>query len=251
MTRRLTYLSEAKLVELRNSVPANIDRYTSGDFLDLEVENGWAIESALVEVDADALRNLNGAARTAEADLSNSLIVYGALNGMTPAIAREERVWARLTHIECLMYSRTRWLSGLGAEKLVAGVTRHMFAQGLLGIRDDNAVSRLWWNMHIASLADPDDPEGALRLILKTADIRMQFVERPGSAARRPLARAIVRAMRHDPWITSNEDSFRQFMIALNRDGGGFLFEALEDDAADTLIASCASRARDYLGETT
>jgi Family of unknown function (DUF6339) len=240
----LKFLSEAKLAELRRDVPAHRDRYLSGNFRDLERDNGWAIESSSVEVDHEALATLDGASRTAEADIINSLIIHAALKGMTPALAREERVWARLTHVECLDYSRARWLEGTEGERLDAAVGFHMFAPGLTGIRDDNALSRLWWNVHIATIADPNDPTGALKLILKTADIRSNFVERTGTAARKPLAQAVLRAMRTEPWITSAERSFREFMIELNRDGGGVLFEALTDIEADGVLASYTTRAR-------
>lgn len=247
----LKYLSEKKLSELKEDIAANRDRYEAGDFLDLEHDNGWAVETSTVQVNHDLLASLNGTARTAAADIDNSLILFQALQGMTPALAREERVWARLTHIECLGYSRDRWLSGNSGEQLDSQVRIHMFAPRLTAIRDDNALSRLWWNMHIASIADPNDPEGALRLILKTADIRSNFVERTNTAARKPLARAVVRAMRREPWITSSEGAFREFMIALNRDGGGILFEALTDDEADALMDACASRAQARIAEKT
>jgi len=240
----LEYLSEKKLSELRENIAANRDRYEAGDFLDLRRDNGWAIKTNEVFVDHDRLARLDGTARAAAADIDNSVILHQALQGMTPALAREERVWVRLTHIECLGYARDRWLSGIGGERLDKPVDDHMFARTLTNIRDDNALSRLWWNMHIANIADPDDPEAALRLILKTADIRTNFVERRNTGSRRPLARAVVRAMRREPWITSSEPAFREFMKALNRDGGGILFEALSDEQANELLDTCASRAK-------
>ena len=84
-------------------------------------------------------------------------------------------------------------------------------------------------------------PDGslALRLILKSADIRSNFVERTGTAARRPLARAVVRAMTRIPWITSSERAFREFVKTLDRDGGGILFEALSDAEADRQMSNC------------
>lgn len=246
---RLKFLSGDRLSELASSIPENLERYANGDFLDLERENGWAIETAAVTIDLELLGKLDGTSRTASADIENSLILYKALNGMTPALARDERIWVRLSHIECLDYARARWLSGYTGDDLEKQVRLHMFAPNLTTIRDDNALSRLWWNVHIATIADPEDPEGALQLILKTADIRSNFVERTGTVSRRPLARAVVRAMRNDPWITSSERAFREFMKALNRDGGGVLFEALEESEADKLIEACASRARRHLEE--
>ena len=245
---RLKFLSGDRLSELANNIPKNLERYANGDFLDLERENGWAIETAAVTVDLELLGKLDGRSRTASADIENSLVLYSALNGMTPALARDERIWVRLSHIECLDYARARWLSGYKTnDDLEKRVRLHMFAPNLTAIRDDNALSRLWWNVHIATIADPEDPEGALRLILKTADIRSNFVERTGTVSRRPLARAVLRAMRNNPFITSSERAFREFMIALNRDGGGILFEALEESEADKLIEVCASRAKGHL----
>lgn len=246
-TTPLKFLSESRVAKLANSISENLERYTSGDFLDLERENGWAIETRTVTVDLGLLENLDGGSRAASTDIENSLILYRALNGMTPALARDERIWVRLAHIECLDYARARWLSGYSGDDLVKQVRLHMFAPNLTAIRDDNALSRLWWNVHIATIADPEDPEGALRLILKTADIRSNFVERTGTASRRPLARAVVRAMRNNPWITSSEQAFREFMKALNRDGGGVLFEALDESEADKLIEACALRAKRHL----
>ena len=247
-TTPLKFLSESRVAKLANSISENLERYTSGDFLDLERENGWAIETRTVTVDLGILENLDGGSRAASADIENSLILYRALNGMTPALARDERIWVRLAHIECLDYARARWLSGYSGDDLVKQVRLHMFAPNLTAIRDDNALSRLWWNVHIATIADPEDPEGALRLILKTADIRSNFVERTGTASRRPLARAVVRAMRSDPWVTSNERAFRHFMIALNRNGGGILFEALPAYETSRFVQACIQLARKRVG---
>jgi len=243
----LKYLSQVVVDELRNDVSVNRDRYSIGDFLDVSRQNGWEVESDKVKIDLGMLAELDGTDGTAEADIRSSLIVYRSMPNMTPALAREERVWARLTHVECLQYSRARWLKKTEGESLDKAVFKHFFAGGRTGIRDDNAISRLWWNMHVATIADPDDPEGALRLILKTADIRQAMVERPNTASRQPLARAIVRAMRFNPWITSSEGAFREFMKEMNRGAGGVLFEVISDSDADNALSAYAAKARQRL----
>jgi hypothetical protein len=234
--------------ELKENISINRDRYYSEGFLDLSRENGWEVESDKVQINLGMLADLDGTEGTAEADIRNSLIVYRSMPDMTPALAREERVWVRLTHVECLQYSRARWVKKAEGESIDKVVLDHFFAEGRTGIRDDNAISRLWWNMHVATIADPDDPEGALRLILKTADIRQAIVERPNTASRQPLARAIVRAMRFNPWITSSEVAFREFMKEMNRDAGGVLFEAIPDSDADSALSAYAAKARQHLG---
>lgn len=243
-TTPLKYVAQAVVDSLKDTITTNRDRYSHGDFLELSEENGWEITSDKVKIDTEALQRLDGTAATAEADIENSLIIYNAIEGMTPALAREERVWVRLCHIECLHYARARWIKKSEGEELDKVVRDHFFAQGRTGIRDDNAISRLWWNMHIAKIAGPDEPEAALRLILKTADIRQAIVERPNTASREPLARALVRAMRSNPWITSTEGSFREFMKEMNRDAGGILFEAISDSDADSALEQYAENAR-------
>jgi hypothetical protein len=237
----LRYLSESALEALRGSVPDHLNRYIVEDFRDFESENGWRIESEVVRLDTSVLDQLDPDL----GDVPNSLLVHQALIGMTPAFATEERMWVRLTHVECLRYTRERWLRNPAGGDLAKAVKKHAFAAGRTGIRDDNAISRLWWNVHVATIADPDDPGGALELIATTADIRQAFVERPGTAARRPLARALVRAMRRDPWLTAAESNFREFMKVLNREGGGVLFEALPDEVADRMMEQCAKHARE------
>lgn len=243
----LKYLSQTVVDELRESISLNRDRYARGDFSDLGRQNGWQVESDKVQINLDMLADLDGTDGTAEADIKSSLIVYRSMPDMTPALAREERVWVRLTHIECLQYSRARWVKKTEGESLNKVIMDHFFAQGRTGNRDDNAISRLWWNMHVATIADPDDPEGALRLLLKTADIRQAIVERPNTASRQPLARAIVRAMRFNPWITSSEAAFREFMKEMNRNAGGVLFEAIADSEADSALSTYAAKARHHL----
>lgn len=245
-TAPLRYLSEAKLTELRTAVEDNLQRYAESGFSDLERDNGWAIDSATVVIDESVLSELTRSS-SATADAANSVIVYNALKGMTPALAAEERIWVRLCHIECFEYTGRRWLSGKEGTELAQAVRKHAFAPGRTGIRDDNALSRLWWNMHIANLADPGDPVGALRLIAGIADIRQAFVERPGTASRIPLARGIVRAMRRIEWLTAAEPNFREFMKVLNRDGSGVLFEALSDDVTDRLMDRYVAKAQAHL----
>ncbi|RKQ52891.1 hypothetical protein C8E02_3360 [Vogesella indigofera] len=251
-TESFKYLSEARLAQLLRDVSENRERYRSGDFIDLAKENGWGIESSLMKINSAALSDLDGTSQTAEADAKNSLIVYQALQGMTPALAMEECVWTRLTHTECIEYTRARWFSKSSSydnEKFDKHVLLHFFARGLTGARDDNAIARLWWNMHIATMLSPSSPKDALDCILKTADIRSNLVERSWTGARVPLSRAIVEKMKKEAWLTANEDNFRRFMKILNRVGGGILLEAFpnekREDAVNKIMEYCLLKAKE------
>ena len=244
MSKLLKYLSDSALSELRNSIPKNIERYTGNGFEEYASLPSWDI-SLKINFDRNLLATLDTTQQRtiAEVDLVNSKIVGKALENLTPSLANEERIWVHLSHLEAFEYSRIRWLTGKKGEDLVSAIERHFFAPTQTIIRDDQALSRLWWNYHIAQTCMPDNTDKALELILKTADIRSNFVERIWMSSRRNIAGAVLRAMDTRGWITDAERNFREFMKVLNRQGGGIVFEALSESEADAFVEECADQA--------
>jgi len=243
---KLKALATDTLDQLRNSIGENLQRYTAGDFDELAMENGWAVDVD-VEVDTEALSALSGNDETPEQAAINSMVVWNALKGMTPNLASEERIWTRLCHVECLPYARARWIADAGGkDEKIAAIGTHLFGKGQNGIRDDNAISRLWWNAHVARLAMPDDMEGALRLILKTTDYRLNLVERPVLTSRIPVIAGILRRLAKETWL-NDQDNFRAFMRAINRLGGGIVFEVLSEAEVDDFMTVCMEDARKEL----
>jgi hypothetical protein len=240
-TQPVRLLAATVVEDLSKGIEANLNRYTQGDFLDLEKESGWAIETTLAHWDPAIANDLNPS-RTAAAEISNSLLVYRGLLGMTPALAREERLWARLCHVECLDYARKRWLGN--QDKAASAVRLHFFAPGLTGCRDDNAVGRLWWNGHLAALAMPDDVEAGLRLLLTRANVRLQIVDRADSAFRQPLVSGIFRLLAKEDWFDSYDAAIADFMFEVNKRSGGMVFEALRPVAIDRHLQDCLDVAR-------
>lgn len=238
----LKYLSEAKLTELRERVHQNYNRYTQGDFRDLAENNGWSIELGL-KVDLDQLRGLDPT-EGANFEIKNAMLVWRTLGALSPALATEERIWARLTHLECLEFTRQRWLKGASKDERIRDINKHYFAGTRTGVRDDNSVSRLWWAAYIAHLAMPSDHEGALKTLLSKADIRSNLVERSRTSSRPMLAAAIIRGMNADPRIAATEAGFRAFMRTMNKFGGGELFEVMPSTEIDRFVKECAARAQ-------
>lgn len=239
---RLNYLSNATIDDLRENIAANIERYRLGDFNDLMATGDWSIELDL-DVDLAPLAALDASGKP-EAEIANSRIVWKALSGLTPTLACEEGIWARLTHVECLGFSRARWLRvDMDDETVVKTVDEHFFAPGLTARRDDNAISRLWWNAYVAHSATPGPGLESLDMILKKADIRSNIVERSATASRPALTAGIVRIMRRKEWVSGQEENFRSFMKTLNRLGGGMVFETMTAAEVDAFMDDCALRA--------
>lgn len=238
---KIQYLAPGVLSRLRESVRRNLSRYRADGFADMAGDARWGL-SLDIDYDIDLLETLPAA----QTELDGSRIVGRSLASLTPAVANEEQMWARLSHVEGFEYSRQRWLAdGADDEAAEKSILTHFFAPSQTGLRDDHALSRLWWNYHIAATCMPDAPEEVLALILRTADIRSNFVERIWTTSRRPIAAGILRSMQTNPWLTAVEKNFRAVMKAVNRNGGGVVFESLSVKLIDEFVEMCVSAARD------
>lgn len=241
MTKKyLSYVSSTIVDELHSKIDDNVTIYQSGDFNAASAEAGWSIETKDVRYDPLFGSELDPSNSPAS-EVANSLLVFNALEGMTPALAREERIWVRLCHVDCLEYSRGRWI---GASAPARDVRNHFFANRLDQTRDDNAIGRLWWNGFLAGIIDPDDPKSVLIQLLKRANIRMQFVDRANASFRLPLARGIVRLLQNEPWLDSHDKAFEHFMLAMDRNAGGLLFEASSNEEMDEFLIASMPLAR-------
>lgn len=240
---KLVHFSESVLGSLRERIAENLGRYEGDGFEDLAREPGWAIE---LDVDADltALSQLDISDNRAHTDLKNSLLIEESLRSLSPADANEERLWARLSHIEAFNYTKARWLKTSGdADKQTVAVEKHFFARGQTGIRDDHSLSRLWWNAYIVKRCYEGDLARGLELLLTRADVRSNFVERIWLSGRRTLASGVFRTMDQDARVLASESSFRRFMKTLNLMGAGIVFEAMSETEIDAFLRRCTDTA--------
>ena len=240
--KKVLYVGQAVADHLIDSIDENVERYCSEGFRDLAEQGNWEIATSLT-YDPGPLRELDPA-RTAEAEINNSILVWRSLRSLTPSLATENRIWIRLTHLECLGFCQKRWLEGKTGEVLAKAIRAHFFADTRTRWRDDNAVSRLWWNYWIAKRLMPDDPEKALSIIFRSTDMRLSTVERPGLFIRPAISAGILRAFSRDEWVLAREEHWRKFMTELNKVGAGKVFEAMKEMEVDQLMSKCLDRAK-------
>jgi len=239
MTDNLKYLSQKSIDNLYDKVEENLERYMEGDFTDLVAAGGWDIQLSL-RVDLSPLKKLV-LEKNPDAEIVNSMLVWKTLHELSPGLACEDRLWSRLTHVECLDYARFRWIKKVPEKSLPGLIRNHFFANTQTKCRDDNAISRLWWNAYIARLAAPEKQSEALKLILKSADIRSNFIERTRTSSRPVLAAGIIRLMMSNSWLTEKERNYREFMVVLNRLGGGKVFELWPETKIDEFMSHCSN----------
>lgn len=240
----LTHFSEAKLEQLRSQIETNLARYCGNGFNDLANEPGWAIDLD-EKIDVGGLGDLDGSDNRAATDLKDTLVVARVLEKLSPSLANEERIWARLSHVEGFTYSKRRWLANVTDEEaLLKAIDIHFFARTQTRIRDDNALSRLWWNGYVARYCFPDSLQRGLELLLSSADVRSNLVERIWLTGRRKLATGVFRAMDRNPSVLASEKSFREFMKSLNILGAGVVFETMTDVSIDDFLKRCSDDAQ-------
>jgi hypothetical protein len=237
----LKYLSTSVSDNLFANRAANWEKYQSGDFEEDLGHVGAVLELPLL-VDLSLFYELDPAGKP-QSEVKNSLLVWRALDGLTPNLACENRIWSYICHGPALAYSRARWIGSRARAEIPDLVGTHFFANTITRCRDDNAIGRLWWNAYIANKYYSDNHEDGLKLILKSADIRSNFVERTWMISRSCVATALLRKMKQDAWITEAEINFRETMKALNIEGAGVVFELMPAEYVDSFIARAIDRA--------
>lgn len=244
---QLRYYTTVTVHELHASIGARLDWYYSRSGRPPQVALSGLRESRLPEPNLKEQLTVNPS-QPFRTDAANALIVYKSLEGLTPHQASEERVWVYLCHSDCSEYVSARWLQRRPPkdEDAVREVRNHFFAVGNRALIRDNGVSRLWWLGKIANEIAPENPLEFLTILLHRQDVRSALIERPSVSMNRHVLQGIYRVMQHH-WNNGRtlfeRDSFRKWMVALNRRGGVVLLDALPDQALADLLNEEAERA--------
>lgn len=233
------YLSMNTERYLWESVGENSSKYESLGFSEI-IEAPGATLYLSQKYDPEPLTKLDAA----KGDLSNARLVWDSLKYITPALARENRLWARLSHSEGLSYSRDRWWKGLSADKLEKASRLHAFARTRNQCRDDHSIARLWWSAYVAYRLLPNDFDKALAALLSKADTRAAIVERPWTGSRVPIGRSILQALQSDSWLSADQENLREVMKTLNVTGAGIAVEAVGSDGASSLVQKAIDAAK-------
>ena len=233
------YFTEISVARLRSEAEKRLDLYYSSEDL-ANLASMDAVRDSRVDMLSFADR-LSYAEPVSGTDVDNALCVFDALKSLKPKQAADERLWVYLCHNECADYVRRRWLGERPVSDDVARsrVLNHFFARDNRALIRDNGISRLWWLGHIAHRIDSENPRQFLEIVLHRQDVRSALLERPSVAMNERVLRSIYEVML-EHWQSDRElfqrETFRRWMVGLNRRGGVILLDALDSSQLDELV---------------
>ena len=223
---------------LFDSIEANLEVYRSGSFETMLQDSSLVLGSSCT-LDPSIIPSVT-CTKGDDNEVECCLNVHAGLKGISAYLARDERLWVRITHIEFLEYSRTRWPIPVDNEKAVIHIKKHFFAKGARGLERDNAISRLWWMAEICRKVEGLSLKEALTAFLYQSDVRANIVERPTTSQNPALLSAVINKLHHS-YLTKEKSlyerkKFRSVMKKLNIEGGTKLLEVLDLDSLGIII---------------
>jgi hypothetical protein len=243
---RLNYIREARLAELREAIPENIEKYKQEKpFLNtfFGKEDDWLCESSLEVAGLPALDPSD----KGKADADNAIALHKALTGINESQASDERLWVWLAHGPYWNYMRQRWnLEKKGTSVNVeAYILEHYFVANVRHLVR-HGIARLWWFAHITHDKNRADPYELTRVMLEfDSDHRQSLLERAFSRNQLFVQSILDRALYwHEKKVklVGNRKNFRSLCKELNLHGGAMLLDCLEREDVFQLVDEFVER---------
>jgi Family of unknown function (DUF6339) len=232
------FLRRSALETLREMVPQNLEAYRAGNFGHLLIDHTVYFQVQF-SIDTSRLATLSTSDDGELHDVENCQICHASMSGLTPYEARDERLWAYMTHTYMLEYARKRWPIPADPETPIGHVRAHFFAKEQRQIERDNAASRLWWMTHLCGRVRGLQLPDALKVFLYRTDVRASIIERPTISQNVNLFSAIIRRLQES--YTGNKrlfqrTTFRRLMQEVNSIGGVQLLDAMPEQQIAAVI---------------
>ena len=235
----MKYLRQQTLDRLFDEVPENLARYRNGSFEALETDPMLYRE---LDVEAAPIAQLKQNQEAAD-DAENAAAIWASLSHLTPADARDRRLWTMLVHTTYLEYARARYPIPEDDAAAIKQIRSHWFASSNRALERDQAVSRLWWFAFMANRAGTLSLEEALRALLHRTDLRANLIERPTMAQCVPLFSAWLEVLANALGASDDGEHdffrrpvYRTALKRLNALGGYRLLDSLPQKRLRTLV---------------
>lgn len=220
------YLKKDALQKLKNSTSANLKRYRNDDvwlFETIDRDNDIGVEKELII--ATDLKSIKLGYADKD-DFENAKLIYNTLKDLTPLEASNEQFWAYLTHDVFWDYMKNRWsvdkaykqlsMKKKGRKYTDENIQKYIKERYFFSGTQDrslmrNGISRLWWYAYCSYDDTKANPYELTEILLSTADIAQQIVERTYSR-NRTITLGILDALKRykDNDLSFSGNDFRQ-----------------------------------------
>ena len=226
------------VVELKNKISTNLDKYRSGNFDYLSIDPTHSFESG-IDLFEKEIKDLKNPVGQDDFEPHNCVKMLRALPSLTPYEAADERLWTMLSHTVLLEHARARWPIPKKDEDAVKFIAVRFFAKTQRDFERNNVGSRLWWMGHLCDRVEGMKLDESLKVLLFRSDVRANIVERPTTAQSIPVFSALMSQLaksHQGKQKLFERATFRSLMVRLNGLGGYRLLDALEKKAVEKLI---------------
>lgn len=176
-------------------------------------------------------------------DATNARLVYTWLQGLTPTLAMEERLWACLSHRVFPQYMAVRW--PVAGE---AAIHRRYLLDGKgFAALSRNGISRLWWAGFLTHDPGRDNPFELTDVLFMRQDVHVSLLERALGKCR-TVRTAVLEYLRNHQDTLSGEAFGRRIQLLLkelNLLGGVVVLDALTTMELTTTLEELGERLRE------
>jgi|SaaInlStandDraft_7_1057024.scaffolds.fasta_scaffold04973_3 hypothetical protein len=248
----LSYLKQKAVNSLRDSIKDNLELYRRGSFEGV-IKNDVSTLNSDILIDDTLLKALH--CNDGDRDIENCLLISQGIVGLTPYLARDERIWAYLTHTILLDYTRERWIIPENDNDAVKFISAHFFSKGSRDIMRSNAVSRLWWAAHLSNKVEGLSLEDTLNTLLYKKDVRGAIIERPTVSINSSIFSSVIKVM-NDSYNTEERKFFnrevnRSSMKNLNFIAGAKLLQGMSSEDVFRIVNECFQKSANKNNDST
>jgi len=239
----LRYLKDETVQDLFDSIRDNLDKYRYGRFSELENNHDMFYDTDRLNIDENMLRAIDCENNDTSRDPENSVLIFEAMKGLTPYLAKDVRIWAFLNHTHLLNYARKRRSIPEDDDEAIAFIKRRYFSKGNREFERDNFSSRLWYAAYLSNRVNKISIDQATQALLHQLDARGQLIDR-SSVAQSENVFSVVMEKMHDSYegnrvLLDDRELNRSFMKELNLTSGYKLIEAMPKDEVIKIVDEC------------
>lgn len=216
----LGYFTENAYDKLLNDVAANSDRYGSDeDWLPEYFGNTESYyKTSIVNVNKFTPYYAPGQKddlQKSSEDLTNTRLLFDAFRNLTPIQASNKYLWTYLCHAipEYRKYINNRWMQQKRENTIV---THYFVTDQKDSLRNDNALSRLWWYGYLTYDNQNSNPYELTEILLTNQTICTDFMD---TLNRRNFSRAkgVLLALKEFKKVLNEKEGITDYFRECNK----------------------------------